>query len=40
MALIDPRNLASQRVAAKVGLAFEREAVVPGKVLRVYAAEL
>jgi len=40
VALIDPRNLPSQRVATKNGLAFEREAAVPGKVLRVYSAEL
>jgi RimJ/RimL family protein N-acetyltransferase len=40
VAYIDPRNLASQRVAAKIGLTFEREAKVPGKVLRVYAAAL
>jgi RimJ/RimL family protein N-acetyltransferase len=40
VALIDPRNLASQRVAAKIGLTFEREAAVPGKVLRVYSSEL
>jgi RimJ/RimL family protein N-acetyltransferase len=40
VALIDPRNLASQRVAAKIGLAFEREATVPGKVLRVYSSAL
>ncbi|TMG25170.1 MAG: GNAT family N-acetyltransferase [Chloroflexi bacterium] len=40
VALIDPRNVASQRVAAKIGLAFEREASVPGKVLRVYSSDL
>ena len=39
VALIDPRNVASQRVAAKIGLAFEREASVPGKVLRVSEAD-
>jgi RimJ/RimL family protein N-acetyltransferase len=37
VALIDPRNVASQKVATKAGLEFEREAAVPGKVLRVYA---
>jgi RimJ/RimL family protein N-acetyltransferase len=40
VALIDPRNVASQRVATKAGLTFEREATVPGKVLRVYATAL
>jgi len=40
VALIDPGNVASQRVAAKIGLAFEREASVPGKVLRVYSSDL
>lgn len=40
VALIDPRNVASQHVATKSGLSFEREAMVPGKLLRVYAAAL
>jgi RimJ/RimL family protein N-acetyltransferase len=40
VALIDPRNVASQRVATKAGLTFEREAMVPGKLLRVYATAL
>jgi RimJ/RimL family protein N-acetyltransferase len=40
VALIDPRNVASQHVATKAGLAFEREAKVLGKLLRVYAAAL
>jgi RimJ/RimL family protein N-acetyltransferase len=40
VALIDHRNLASQRVAAKIGLTFEREAVVPTKVLGVWSAQL
>lgn len=40
VALIDPRNLASQRVAAKIGLVYERDATVPGKVLRVYSSAL
>ena len=37
VSLIDPRNAASQRVAAKVGLVLEGEVRVPTKVLRVYA---
>ena len=37
VSLIDPRNLASQRVAAKVGLVLEGEIAVPTKVLGVYA---
>ena len=40
VALIDPRNVASQHVATKAGLAFEREAQLPTKLLRVYAAAL
>lgn len=40
VAYIDPRNIASQRVAGKIGLTFEREAKVPGKIVRVYAAAL
>lgn len=40
VALIDPRNLASQRVAVNIGLAHERDAAFPTKVLRVYAAAL
>lgn len=40
VALIDPRNVASQRVATKAGLAFEHEAMVPGKLLQVYATAL
>jgi len=40
VALIDPRNVPSQHVAENIGLRFEREATVPSKVLRVYAAEL
>lgn len=39
VALIDPRNVASQRVATKAGLTYERDAQVPGKVLRVYAID-
>ena len=37
VAFIDPRNIASQRVAAKVGLAFEREVRIPEKTLWLYA---
>jgi RimJ/RimL family protein N-acetyltransferase len=41
VALIDPANRASQRVAEKIGLAYERETVrASGTVLRVYAAAL
>jgi RimJ/RimL family protein N-acetyltransferase len=41
IALIDPANRASQRVAEKVGLTFERERVrASGKPLQVYAAAL
>jgi RimJ/RimL family protein N-acetyltransferase len=41
IALIDPANRASQRVAAKVGLTFERETIrESGKVLQVFAAAL
>jgi RimJ/RimL family protein N-acetyltransferase len=40
VALIDPRNTASQHVAAKVGLAHERDVAFPTKVLGVYATEL
>jgi RimJ/RimL family protein N-acetyltransferase len=40
VALIDHRNLASQRVAAKIGLTFERDAVFPTKVLGVWSAQL
>lgn len=41
IALIDPANRASQRVAAKVGLTFERETIrQSGKVLQVFAAAL
>jgi len=40
VALIDPENTASERVAEKVGMPFERETRRPcGKVLRVYAIE-
>jgi len=41
IALIDPANRASQRVAEKIGLSLERETVrASGKTLRVYAAAL
>jgi len=41
IALIDPANRASQRVAEKIGLTFERETVrASGKTLRVYAVSL
>ena len=36
VALIDPRNEASKRVAAKIGLTWERDVPVPGKTLGVY----
>ena len=36
VALIDPRNVASQRVATKAGLRYERDVTVPTKTLRVY----
>jgi RimJ/RimL family protein N-acetyltransferase len=39
VALIDPRNVASQRVATKAGLAYERDVTVPTKTLRVYAID-
>ena len=40
IALIDPENRASRRVAEKIGMSFERETTRPsGKVLRVYAME-
>jgi RimJ/RimL family protein N-acetyltransferase len=40
VALIDPRNAASQRVAAKIGLTWEGDITVPTKVLGVWAADL
>lgn len=40
VALIDPRNLASERVASRIGMRFERDVVRPGGAIRrVYAAE-
>lgn len=39
IALIDPRNAPSERVALKLGMTLEKETVRPGgKVMRVYAA--
>ena len=40
VALIDPRNVASQHVASRIGLVLERQARFPTKVLGVYAADL
>lgn len=37
VALIDPRNVQSQRVAEKIGLILEREADWRGKRMRIYA---
>lgn len=37
IAIIDPRNTASQRVAEKIGLTYEKDATVFGVRLRVYA---
>ena len=37
IALIDPRNVASQRVAEKIGLRLEREIDWSGKRIRIYA---
>jgi RimJ/RimL family protein N-acetyltransferase len=39
VALIDPRNAASQRVATKSGLRYERDVTVPTKTLRVYGID-
>ena len=39
VALIDPRNDTSKRVAAKNGLRWERDVPVPGKTLGVYAID-
>jgi RimJ/RimL family protein N-acetyltransferase len=39
IAIIDPRNLASQRVANRIGLAFERRAVVFGRSQCIFTAE-
>lgn len=40
VALIDPRNTASQRVAANIGLTLERKVQFPSKILGVWAADL
>lgn len=37
ISLIDPGNIASQKVAAKVGLSYEKDSVMWGKTVRVYA---
>jgi RimJ/RimL family protein N-acetyltransferase len=39
VALIDPRNVASQRVATRAGLRYERDVTVPTKTLRVYGLD-
>lgn len=40
IALIDPENIASERVASKVGMQFEKETCRPsGKILRVYVVK-
>jgi hypothetical protein len=39
VALIDPANIASEGVALKVGLRYEKDALRPtGKMMRVYTA--
>ena len=40
IAIIDPANVPSQRVAEKVGLAYERDAVYGGGPVRIYAAQI
>jgi RimJ/RimL family protein N-acetyltransferase len=40
VAMIDPRNVASQRVATKVGLTYERDVTVGGKRLLLYSIAL
>jgi len=40
VAIIDPRNVASQRVAEKIGLAFEKEVDRHGKRMRIYAGRI
>ena len=37
ISLIDPHNLASQKVALRLGMAYERDVVLSGKLIRVYA---
>lgn len=36
ISLIDPRNIASQKVAMKNGMEYEKDAKMWGKILRVY----
>ncbi|MEU9833412.1 GNAT family N-acetyltransferase [Streptosporangium sp. NPDC048047] len=40
IAIINPDNVPSQRVAEKIGLALEREATYQGRTTRIYASEL
>ena len=40
IAIINPANVPSQRVAEKVGLAYERDAVYGGGPVRIYAARI
>lgn len=40
IAIINPDNVASQRVAQKIGLGYERDAEYGGGVQRIYAADL
>ena len=40
IAIIDPANVPSQRVAEKIGLAYERDAVYGGGPVRLYATSL
>jgi RimJ/RimL family protein N-acetyltransferase len=40
IAIIDPRNVPSQRVAEKIGLAVEKETDWSGKRVRVYAGRI
>jgi len=39
ISLIDPHNLASQKVALRVGLTYEKDVVLSGKPIRVYAID-
>lgn len=39
ISLIDPENVASQKVAIKVGLIYEKETTMWGKTVRVYAIQ-
>lgn len=40
IAIINPANVSSQRVAEKIGLGYERDAVYGGGVQRIYAGDL